>query len=60
MLRPKLHDVVVEAGEPPAQWRIVDHWRDVFVLERLGEIHARRFVYEDDLLDRSRYRAVAR
>lgn len=49
------HDVLVEPDLPSIRWRIVDHWRDVYVLEQLDRPWRRRFVYADELCDASRF-----
>lgn len=54
--RLRTFDVLIDRADPEQCWRIVDHWRDVYVLEAIGPPRRRRFVYADELNDRARFR----
>ena len=53
--RLKKHDVLVDHAQPAQRWRIVDLWRDVYVLELLDRPWRRRMVYADELTDPARF-----
>ncbi|MCX7358485.1 MAG: hypothetical protein NT015_10145 [Alphaproteobacteria bacterium] len=48
-------DIFIEPDIPNVRWRIVDHWRDVYVLQRLDDPRRRRFVYDEEISDASRF-----
>lgn len=53
--RPVKGEVFSETKRPRVCWRIIDHWRDVYVLESTAEPNIRRYVYADALHDETRY-----
>lgn len=53
--RPVKGDLFSETKHPRVRWRIIDHWRDVYVLENTAEPNIRRYAYADELDDETRY-----
>jgi len=58
--RLRKHDVLVASDAPSVQWQIADQWRDVYVLEQVDHPWRRRFVYEAEISDASRFMRAAR
>lgn len=52
----KKYDVFIDRAAPELCWRIIDHWRDVYVLQAIEPPWKRRFVYSEELNDRERFR----
>ena len=50
------YDVFIDRAAPEQCWRIIDHWRDVYVLQAIEAPRRQRFVYSDELNDRARFR----
>jgi hypothetical protein len=53
-------DVLIEHAEPNARWRVADYWRDVVELERLDGPRQRRFLYQEEFANSTRFRLAFR
>lgn len=53
--RPVKGELFSETRRPRVRWRIIDHWRDVYVLENTAEPNIRRYAYADELDDETHY-----
>lgn len=54
------HEIFVEPNAPNVRWQIVDHWREVYVLEQLDHPRRRRFVYDEEISDPTRFTRIGR